>query len=74
MRVSGRKPFGAAMALALIINAAQRQQEEPMYHRDEWGRTVGFCNSCGEESELDANDCCEDGEVVPYDDEESEEA
>lgn len=41
------------------------------YHRDEWGRTVGYCNSCGEESVLD-DECCEDGEVVPYDDEEIE--
>lgn len=34
---------------------------------DEFGTHVGYCNSCGEEVELDT-DCCEDGEVVMYDD------
>lgn len=27
---------------------------------------MGFCNSCGEEAELDS-ECCDDGEVWPYD-------
>lgn len=39
---------------------------------DEQGRHFGYCNSCGEEAELDqecANPDCDDaGEVVPYDD------
>lgn len=34
---------------------------------DEWGNHFGYCNGCGEESEL-GRDCCADGEVVPYDD------
>lgn len=42
------------------------------YHRDERGRTVGYCNSCGNEALLDDDDCCDDGQVVPYDDEEIE--
>ena len=46
-----------------------------MYHRDDWGRTLGTCNSCGEEGLLD-DECdtqdCTDGEMVPYDDEETE--
>lgn len=40
---------------------------DPAPDRDEWGRRLGWCNSCGEEAPLDT-DCCEDGEVVPYDD------
>ena len=28
---------------------------------------MGFCNACGEEAELDS-ECCDDGEVWPYDD------
>ena len=38
--------------------------------RDEWGRELGWCNSCGEETLLDT-ECCDDGEVVPYEDEPS---
>lgn len=34
---------------------------------DEYGIEMGFCNSCGEESRLDS-ECCENGEVWPYDD------
>lgn len=36
---------------------------------DEWGTHYGYCNGCGEESELWI-ECptCEEGEVVPYDD------
>lgn len=34
---------------------------------DEWGNELGYCNSCGEEAEMDT-ECCEDGEVVEYDD------
>lgn len=26
----------------------------------------GYCNSCGEEARI-GDECCEDGEVVPYD-------
>lgn len=39
---------------------------------DEWGHRLGYCNSCGEEAELDS-ECCEDGEVVAYDDDPGEE-
>jgi hypothetical protein len=35
---------------------------------DEWGNRLGYCNSCGEEAELYGGECCEDGEIVPYDD------
>jgi len=42
-------------------------------YRDEYGAHIGFCNSCGEEQELGL-DCteCDDGEVVPYDDDDEE--
>lgn len=42
------------------------QEHEDRFH-DEWGHHIGYCNSCGEEAEI-GTDCCEDGEVVPYDD------
>lgn len=35
---------------------------------DEYGTHYGYCNSCGEEAELYAGECCEDGEIVHYDD------
>lgn len=37
---------------------------------DEWGRHVGYCNGCDEEGDLDQGECqfCDDGEMVPYDD------
>lgn len=38
-------------------------------YRDEWGNHYGYCNDCGEEAEL-GQDCCESGEVVPYEDDE----
>lgn len=38
-------------------------------HEDEYGRRYGWCNACGEEALIDT-ECCEDGEVVPYDDDE----
>ena len=38
---------------------------------DEWGRHMGFCNDCGEEAEL-GQECCEEGEVVQYEDDEAE--
>jgi hypothetical protein len=34
---------------------------------DEFSHHMGFCNSCGEEAEL-GSECCEDGEVEPYED------
>lgn len=40
-------------------------------YRDEWGTHLGFCNSCGEECEI-GQECCEDGEVEQYDDDEEE--
>lgn len=39
-------------------------------YRDEWGHRFGYCNSCGEECLLDDDECCEDGEIVTYDDDE----
>lgn len=38
---------------------------------DEDGTHYGWCNSCGEETPLDG-ECCEDGEIVQYDDDEIE--
>lgn len=35
---------------------------------DEWGNHMGYCNDCGEEAELFAGSCCEDGEIVAYED------
>ena len=32
---------------------------------DEYGNLYGFCNSCGEERQ-EFEDCCTDGEIVPY--------
>lgn len=32
---------------------------------------MGYCNACGEEAELDS-ECCDSGEVVPYDDDPEE--
>lgn len=42
---------------------------------DEYGTHWGYCNACSEEEEL-GQDClnCEDGEVVPYDDDPDPEA
>lgn len=40
-------------------------------YEDDWGRRLGYCNACGEEALLD-EECCEEGEVVPYDDDEEE--
>lgn len=34
---------------------------------DEYGTRLGYCNACGEEAEL-YSECCDDGEVVEYDD------
>ena len=34
---------------------------------DEWGNPYGYCNACGEEAPA-YQECCEDGEVVPYGD------
>jgi hypothetical protein len=38
-------------------------------YTDEFGHHIGYCNSCEEEGEL-GFEClfCDDGEVVPYDD------
>lgn len=41
-------------------------------YRDEYGHHMGYCNACGEEAEL-GQECCEDGEVVEYDDDTTEE-
>lgn len=41
-------------------------------YRDEWGNWYGYCNACGEEVLMDT-ECCDDGEVVPYDDDDTPE-
>lgn len=33
---------------------------------DELGQEFGYCNSCGEEANA-YMECCDDGEVVPFD-------
>jgi hypothetical protein len=38
---------------------------EEGYAVDEYGLEYGHCNACGEEALADS-ECCEDGEVVPY--------
>lgn len=38
---------------------------------DEWGTHLGFCKSCGEEGPL-AGVCCNEGEMVQYEDDEVE--
>lgn len=38
---------------------------------DEWGHHLGYCNDCGEEAEL-GQECCPDGEVVQFEDDEVE--
>ncbi|WP_435581604.1 hypothetical protein [Amycolatopsis thermoflava] len=35
------------------------------YVRDEYGNVIGSCNACGEELE-EGEDCCDEGEFVPY--------
>jgi len=40
-------------------------------YQDEYGRRLGYCNACGNEALLDT-ECCEDGEVVLYDDDSEE--
>ena len=42
-------------------------RDEDGFVLDEWGTAYGYCNACGEEAPAD-RECCEDGEVVPYDD------
>jgi hypothetical protein len=41
--------------------------------RDEYGRQVGYCNACGEETLL-YTECCDTGEVVPMDEEDWDDA
>lgn len=41
--------------------------DEDGFTLDEWGNPYGYCNACGEEAPA-YQECCEDGEVVPYDD------
>ena len=38
---------------------------------DENGTHYGWCNACGDEALL-GSECCDDGEVVQYDDDEDE--
>lgn len=35
---------------------------------NENGEFLGYCNSCGEETELYGADCCDDGEIEEYED------
>lgn len=43
-----------------------RDLNDEGYVEDAYGTKYGHCNACGEEAEADS-ECCEDGEVVPYD-------
>lgn len=38
-------------------------------YTDGWDNHYGWCNACGEEALLDST-CCDEGEVVPYADDE----
>lgn len=40
-------------------------------YRDEYGAHYGYCNDCGEEAVM-YTECCDDGEVVQYEDDEEE--
>lgn len=42
------------------------EKDEDGFDLDEWGNAYGYCNACGEEAPADS-ECCDDGEVVPYD-------
>ena len=42
------------------------EAENTVSHFDENGNPCGYCNSCGEEATPDF-ECCDDGEIVPYD-------
>lgn len=44
----------------------ENDRDEDGFHVDEWGNPVGYCNACGEEASPNS-ECCEEGEVVPYD-------
>jgi hypothetical protein len=47
-------------------SAEQAEKDQPSQPvLDDLGHEMGYCNSCGEEAELDS-ECCEDGEVVEY--------
>lgn len=48
---------------SLVSNAHEKNP-----YIDEWGRHLGYCNSCGDEGEIGIAECCDAGEVVPYDD------
>ena len=37
---------------------------EDGFYLDEYGHEIGFCNSCGDECQVNF-ECCEDGEIVP---------
>lgn len=41
-------------------------------YTDEWGNRYGYCNYCGEEAPLYGDGCCDEGEVVPFDDDEED--
>lgn len=47
------------------MSAVERDEEG--FVLDEYGQPFGCCNSCGEEAPAYV-ECCDDGEVVPYDD------
>ena len=42
------------------------ERDEDGFLLDEEGNSWGYCNACGEEALADL-ECCDDGEVVPYD-------
>ena len=49
-----------------MLTGSEKMQPKG-YYLDVWSHHYGYCNACGEEAEIDT-ECCEDGEVVFYDD------
>jgi hypothetical protein len=47
-------------------------EQECPYVDETSGEHVGICNSCGEEAPMTGWECCEGGEVEPFDDEKCE--
>ena len=53
------------------MDPGRQEGEDVSKYEDEWGHHMGYCNACGNEAVLGL-ECCEDGEVVPYDDDDAE--
>lgn len=56
------------IADAVEVRGGRLMSNDEGWLIDDTGQELGWCNACGEEAAADA-ECCEDGEIVPYDDE-----